>query len=244
MVKYIRKKFPGNARRSKSNAVTENLPPEVYLGPDHRLLGQRTALKKRSYSFCHSPKTTKKKRVMKRIVRTKFEADHNELIHMITEVTNNMSMKRQMEQIFDEDTLRKTENPGKIAAFMQNELENNEWPKVPRKLNRFTAISPIIFRCSRTTLNFPCFPESDVLKIPAPLATLFHQGVREEDCDSTDSVVERGVSNCMAILSQTLGLRVFRHIPTKDSTCSSLATKTQLWAEDFDPTDLSPKFNG
>lgn len=241
MVKYIRKKFPGIARRSKSNAVTENLPPEVYLGPDHRMLGQRPVVKRRSYSFCQSPKTNQKKRVMRRIVRTKFEADHNELMHMLSDVTNGVAVKRRMDDEL-EDVQGRLEM-GRTDSFMENELENSIKPSIPWKSNRFTAISPILFQCSRTSQTFPCFPESDVLKIPIPLATLFHQGVREEDCDSTDSIVERGVNNCMIILGQALGIRVSRSFASSKKTTQGQGM-TDLCAEEFDPTILAPKYNG
>jgi hypothetical protein len=213
MVKYIRKKFPGNARRSKSNAVLPNLPPEVLLAPDSLLLGQRPTIKLRSNSFTMVQRSNKKRRVMKRIIRSKYEADHNELANMLSQATNGLQMKRK----FDADlNLDEFEQTGGFAyrpePSMQIELENttSTIPGISRKLNMFAHLAPMAFDSIRTSKMFPCFSESEIMTIPPDLRKLFHEGVREEDCDSTDSLVEKGIYNGLGWLGEQLGHRIER----------------------------------
>lgn len=208
MVKYIRKKFPVNPKRSKSNAVVQNLPPEVFLGPDHRLPTGKPTLKRRSYSFSHNSRSNKKKRVMKRIIRSKIEADHAELAIMLSEISSGVPSKRQIEQFCIQNELEADGNqrPLKHGLSMENELEMQTQSTIPKKLNQTKDINPMLLGSARISQNFPCFSEDLVMRIPYDLASMFHQGVREEDCDSTDSTVEHGISTGLNVLGKTLGL--------------------------------------
>lgn len=238
MVKYIRKKFPVNPKRSKSNAVVQNLPPEVFLGPDQRLPTGKPMMKRRSYSFSHNSRSNKKKRVMKRIIRSKIEADHAELATMLSEISSGVPSKRQIEQFCIHNELESDDNTRrpKQGLSMENELEMQTQSTIPKKLNQIKDINPILLGSARVSQNFPCFSEDLVMRIPYDLATMFHQGVREEDCDSTDSTVELGIKTGLSALGRTLGLI----IPVYQSPEPILSKKasSKIQEDDFGNPDI------
>lgn len=241
MVKYIRKKFPVNAKRSKSNAVVQDLPPEIFLGPDIRIPAGKPTLKRRSYSFSHNTRSNKKKRVMKRIIRSKIEADHTELAIMLSEVSSGVPSKRQIDHVSIQNELDTEDNMIQLkqGVSMENELEMQTQSTIPKKLNQLKDINPMLLGSTRAVQNFPCFSEDLIMRIPCHLASMFHQGVREEDCDSTDSTVKHGISTGLNFLGRALGIVIHQsqRVPIAGSRSNNFGNEQRVFVQ---PTIYEP----
>lgn len=75
------------------------------------------------------------------------------------------------------------------------------------KMNKPAAIAckRLTFKSSRATMNFYVFPESALHPIPTDCLSIHRKdGIFDEDCDSTESVVEKGKARGLKFLSEGL----------------------------------------
>lgn len=78
------------------------------------------------------------------------------------------------------------------------------------KSNRSGNIKPLHYASDRTKLQVPCFAEDEAMRIEPPLRSMYHKGVKEEDLDSDDNVVEAGKQRALKLLTEGLKNATFR----------------------------------
>lgn len=149
-------------------------------------------LKKKSRSNGPQSGRTKKK-ILRRIVRRGAEMDTEDLLQSLApyvKVEKKMC-EEPMDRSDDSELHELTDN----LTSPTNRIHR---PRVhPRVKVNNPGIKLLKFKSCRNQVITPCFDEDVVNNTSAELKNMYHKGVKEEDRDSTDSMVQMGVEKAM-----------------------------------------------
>lgn len=134
-----------------------------------------------------------KKKFIRRVVLRGAAMDTEDLLERIEPFAN-------VEKRPVDDVLERSEESIEIDGEAMFGSPTNRFQR-PRmharsKINGSTVKS-LNYKSKRHQIVTPCFDEEVIINTPPELRHMYHQGVKEEDCDSTDSIIQMGIEKGM-----------------------------------------------
>lgn len=168
----------------------------------------------------------RKKRIARRVVNSRMEVETADLFG---EVSNLSRMRKlnptEMDLNHAQDIMSPHRIEEPIAATRRRQTTRLRTPdgrgayragQTARvKTNKSGNTKFIDYTSSRGGLLAPCFVEDEAMRIEPSLKLMYHKGVKEEDNDSDDEIIEAGKSRAMKILSTGLQELKFKRRPSK-----------------------------
>lgn len=140
-----------------------------------------------------------KKRLIKRVCRTRIEVDTQELLENVCRIT---AVKKNTPEWMDEEVQKHIED-----GEVMNELVN-----INKTANILDVCRPAIkkefkrinhpkregyeYGSSRRKILVPVFEEEKVMIFPSDLKNFIHKSTKDEDCDTDNEEIDRGVKIC------------------------------------------------
>lgn len=179
-------KFPKRVLRSSRRCTSSGRKPTYEI---------IRALKRKSAS--NGPAAGRfKKKILRRIVRRGSEMNAEDLLQNLTPY---ISTKK---RIYEED-LERSEESDLHEINEKNTCPTNRIHK-PRVYSRVKTNNPGVkllkYQSSRTKTVAPCFDDDVLINTSTELKNMYHRGIKEEDHDSTDSVIQMGIEKGMKYL--------------------------------------------
>lgn len=166
-----------------------------------------------------------KRRFIRRILRRGAELDTAELLDRVAPYVS--TSKR----ILDEDIERSEESdinelrklPKSPSSPYCKLLKSKV--KAKAKCNTANSVKLMKFSSERHNIVAPCFDESNIMiHTSAQLKDTYHKGMKEEDCDSTDSYIQLGQEKGLRHLFSALKARPIQSKPiARESSASNLS---------------------
>lgn len=137
-----------------------------------------------------------KKKILRRIVRRGAKMDTEDLLKNLTPFAN-------IEKRINDEPLDRSDDSEWLEATDKLVIPTNRIQK-PRVYSRAktnnSGVKFLKYNSNRAHIVTPCFDDEIIFNTPDDLRHMYHQGVKEEDCDSTDSVIQMGIEKAMRYL--------------------------------------------
>ena len=137
-----------------------------------------------------------KKKMIKRIVRRGAEMDTEDLLHNLAPYID--TSKKICEDCIDRSDESEKAEQEEDMNYKANRIQK---PRVHLKVKTNTlALKQLKYCSNRNKIVFPCFDDDILVNTSTNLKQMYHQGVKEEDKDSTDSIIQSGIKKAMRLL--------------------------------------------